>query len=123
MRTGVFSISIKDKLRMASVCAQSSALGLFSRGLNAHQSNFVFDQLKEHINHVVLDKDIKNEFQFKLMMSTSEARTFFCILAGWRSSANEAHVPVLDRCIRDFQTLYPEIYDEINGQESIYKPK
>ena len=124
MRVDNFSHSIKDKLRMASDRTQCSAVGLFSSTLNAHQSRIVFDQLKDHINHLVSDKKIKNEFLFKLMMISSEPNIFLNILAGWRSSVVEKeYISVLDDCLRTFNVLYPEVYESINQQSPIYKLK
>lgn len=123
MRVDNFRNSIKDKLRMASDPAQLSTTGFFSSALNHLQSQLVFDRLKVQINHLVADKDIKNEFLFKLMMLAPDPNIFLNILAGWRSSeTNKTHVSVLDDFLRTFHVLYPEVYELINQQSPIRKP-
>ncbi|OGT62381.1 MAG: hypothetical protein A3E85_01110 [Gammaproteobacteria bacterium RIFCSPHIGHO2_12_FULL_45_12] len=101
--------------------------GLFSTesSLTEVQRNYLFEQFKAHVkDRLATLANIQAEFLYKLLMKGSpDANCFLNILAGWNSSANDAHKPLLDTCIRDFKTVYPEIYDEINRQEPIYKPK
>jgi hypothetical protein len=116
-----FSHSIKSMKEMAA----KRRLGLFSvaSSLTDVQKNYLFDRLKAHVKDLLASNaEIQREFQYQLMMSTPDANTFLNVLAGWRSSASKAHELLLDTCIRDVKTLYPEIYKFIDAQAPIYKP-
>lgn len=116
-----FSHSIKS---MKEMVAQRRS-GLFSpvSSLTEVQQNYLFECLKKHVESIFAsDTEIQREFQYQLMMSSPDANTFLNLLAGWRSSASKTHEPFFDTCIRDFKTVYPEIYDEINRQAPIHKP-
>lgn len=116
-----FNRSIKSMKEMTA----KRRLGLFpaESSLTCVQQNYLFGRLKEHIKDVLASNtEIQREFTYQLMMSTPNANAFFNILVGWRSGANKAHESVLDKCIRDFQMLYPEVYELINHQAPIYKP-
>ncbi len=117
-----FSHSIKSMKEM--VAKRRSGLFSVESSLTSVQQDYLFGQLKEHVKAVLASNtDIQSEFMYQLMMSAPDANAFFNILVGWRSSANKAHESVLDTCIRDFQILFPEVYELVNRQAPIYKPK
>lgn len=107
------------------VMAAQRRLGLFpvETSITEKQQNYIFGQFKEHVKDTLASHaEIQREFFYQLMMSMPDANGFLNILAGWRSSASKTHEQLLDRCIRDFKTLYPEVYEFIDGQAPIHRP-
>lgn len=116
-----FSYSIKAMKDMAA--KRRSGLFLTEFSLTEVQRNYLFERLKAHVKDTLAPyTEIHGGFRYQLMMASPDANAFLNILAGWRSSASKAHESLLDTCIRDFKTLYPEIYEFIDGQAPIYKP-
>lgn len=115
-----FSHSIKSIKEM--VAKRRSGLFSAESSLTEVQRNYLFDRLKVYVKDTLAPlPKIQTEFEYQLMMASPDANVFLNILAGWRSSASDAYKPLLDTCIRDFKTLYPEIYEFIDDQAPIPK--